>query len=116
LSIRPQLGQILVGEDLRDIAVVLESVKASFGFATDFAGQCSTLRKFKARLYPMPQVLIQIRRAVDTDGSLKDDASDELQKIRRQKLTLRKKIEDQLVQVLHKSDIEGYIEFLLDAT
>jgi DNA mismatch repair protein MutS2 len=104
------LGQVLSGEDFRNVARVLDATKSVFGFAEDFGNQCSTLKKFRARIYPMPELLAKINRAVDVDGELKDDASDELMKIRKQKNSLRKRIEEQLIQVLHKSDVEQYLQ------
>ena len=104
------LGQILGGEDIRDVNIVLESTRTVMGFLKDFSDKCSTLKKFSARLYAIPGLADKISRAVTPNGKLKDDASEELQKIRRQKIGLRKKIEDRLVQLLHKHDIEQYIQ------
>ncbi len=44
------LGQVLAGEDFRNILTVLESTKGCFNFASDFSSQCATLKKFKARI------------------------------------------------------------------
>jgi DNA mismatch repair protein MutS2 len=104
------LGQILAGEHLRDVGILLESTKNNYNFAQDFSDKCSTLKKIKGRLYPMPDLLAAISKAVNKSGKLNDDASDELMRVRRQKISVRKKIEEKLTQILHKSEMEPYIQ------
>lgn len=104
------LGQMLAGEELREVHSLLEATEKVHHFATDFAEKCSTLKKFRARLYPMPALIQAINKAVGPTGELRDDASEELQKVRRQKQSVRKRIEDTLKKILHEGELEKYLQ------
>ena len=105
-----KLGQILGGLDLRAVFNVLESTRKVHGFAVDFETKCTSLRRFKANLHPMPALLGAINKAVTPDGELRDDASEELTRIRRQKLAARKRIEESITKLLHDSELTPYLQ------
>ncbi len=105
-----KLGQILGGVELRMVANVLESTRKVHGFAADFEARCTSLRRFRGSLHPMPQLLTAINKAVAPDGELKDDASDELMRIRRAKVSTRKRIESALTQLIHDSELKDYLQ------
>jgi DNA mismatch repair protein MutS2 len=104
------LGQVLGGPDLRQIAVLLEATRKVHAFASDLMGRCTTLRRFKAQLYPIPQLLAAINKAIAPDGELNDDASEELQRIRKAKLAVRKRIEESLRKLLHEGELLQYLQ------
>lgn len=105
-----RLGQILGGHELRTVHEVLESTRKVFAFASDFEARCTTLRRFRANLHPMPHLLQAINKAVGPDGDLRDDASEELMHIRRQKIAARKRIEEAIAKLLHDSDLTPYLQ------
>ncbi len=105
------LGQMLDGEQLRSVGNLLDSTKRVHAFASDFSGRCSTLRRVKGQVLPMPQLAQAINRAVGPDGELNDDASEELTHIRRQKTSHRKRIEDAVTKLLHAdSELKDYLQ------
>jgi DNA mismatch repair protein MutS2 len=104
------LGQILGGQDLRAVADLLEATRRVHGFAVDFAARCSTLVRLKARLYPIPALHAAINKAVGKEGELLDDSSVQLQNIRRQKLSVRKRIEESLKKMLHEGELLPYLQ------
>lgn len=105
-----KLGQILDGASLRAVYDLLEATSKVYGFAGDFSARCSTLRRSKGQLLPMPQLAQAINRAVGPDGELNDNASEELTRIRRLKLSVRKRIEDLIAKLLHGSELEKYLQ------
>ncbi len=105
------LGQIFDGQTLRVVADLLESTKKVHQFSNDLAAKCPPLMSIRARLYPMPKLLMSINRAVGLDGKLLDDASEELTKIRRQKIVVRKKIEEAISRIVHDdTETEKYLQ------
>lgn len=104
------LGQILGGPELRQVANLLEATRKVHTFAGDFVGRCATLRRFHVHLYPMPQLLAAINKAIAPDGELNDDASDELQRIRKAKIAVRKRIEESLRKLLHEGELLQYLQ------
>lgn len=104
------LGQILGGQELRQIATLLEATRKVHAFAGDFTARCTTLRRFHLHLYPMPQLLAAINKAIAPDGELNDDASDELQRIRKAKIAVRKRIEESLRKILHEGELLQYLQ------
>lgn len=105
------LGQILEGTILRSIADLLESTKKVHQFSSDLASRCPPFVSIRSRLYPMPKLLSSINRAVGLDGKLLDDASETLTKIRKQKIAVRKKIEDTISRLIHEdTETEKYLQ------
>jgi len=104
-------GQMLDGISLRGIAELLEATRRVFIFASTHEGSCSTLRRCKARILTMPHLLQAISKAIGPDGLLLDDASDELMRIRRGKIQLRRRIEETLVKLMHTDqDLAPYVQ------
>ena len=103
-------GQILSGPELQAIGQLLEATMRVRTFAADLQGRCSTLMRFKSQLFPMAELRGAIARTIDQSGQLRDDASAALQKIRRQKVSLRKKIEELLTRLIHRGDFADYIQ------
>ena len=104
------VGHLLTGLDLRAVYDLQISVKKVFSFASDLQNKCTTLRRIKGQLFTLPALLLSIEKAVAPDGSLLDTASEELQQIRRQKISQRKRIEDAIKKILHESEVEQYLQ------
>lgn len=105
-----RLGQMLDGPALRAVFEVLEATRRVHGFASGLEARNSTLRRVKARILPLPQLGQAIQKAIGPDGELLDDASEELTRIRRQKVSLRKRIEETLTKLIHADqDLIAYL-------
>lgn len=105
-----RLGQILDGQSLRAVSDLLESVRKVYAFASDFSSRASTLRRTRSRLLPMPHLAQAINKAVGAEGELLDDASPELTRIRRAKVSVRRRIEEAITKLLHGSELEKYLQ------
>ncbi len=104
------LGQILGGVELRQVLQLLQAIQKVHGFCVNFAAKSSTLARLKNQIYPVPKLMTAIDKAVSPDGTLLDDASPELASIRRKKISLAKRIEDQIKKVLREASVEQYLQ------
>ena len=104
-------GQVLDGPSLRAVAELLEATRRVHAFAAGYEARCSTLRRTRARILPLPKLLDEITRAVGPEGELLDDASPELSRIRRGKQQMRRRIEETLTKLLHgDQDLMQYLQ------
>lgn len=104
------LGQILGGVELRQVLQLLQAIQKVHGFCVNFAAKSTTLTRLKNQIYPVPKLMTAIDKAVSPDGTLLDDASPELASIRRKKISLARKIEDQIKKVLREASVEQYLQ------
>lgn len=103
-------GMIFDGEDLRLVFDLLFAIKRISGFLQSFAARSPFLQKLRGQVYALPELLAAIERTVGPDGQLLDTASDELQAIRRQKVSLRKRIEESAARLLVETSIVEYLQ------
>jgi DNA mismatch repair protein MutS2 len=103
-------GQILEGTDIRIVHDILSSAKRVISFAGSFAPKSSYLQKIRGLLFPLPALLQTIEKSVSPDGQLLDDASPELAAIRSQKTSLKKRIEETIVRIMHEHDVMEYLQ------
>lgn len=104
------LGQILTGEALRAVYLLCTTVKLIHRFTTDFKGRCAPLDRFHRTIYPLPKLSQAIEKAISPEGEILDEASPELRNIRRSKLAMRRKIEQQIRQLLVDQELEPYLQ------
>jgi DNA mismatch repair protein MutS2 len=104
------IGQILEGNHLRDLSTLLKSTKFVHGFSSDFCLKARVLEKWRADLVPLPRLLQEIDRSVGNDGEILDDASKELNQIRRHKRHLMQRIIDKIKQHLNEQKIADYLQ------
>lgn len=104
------LGQILDGESLWNVFLLLQTVRSVHQFALDRQDRCKTLTRFYRSMYPLPKLARVIEKTITSEGELQDDASPELKRIRQQKLGMRKKIEQMIKQLLSDQQLEMYIQ------
>ncbi len=104
------LGQILEGPNFRDIYNLLDTTRHVSRFLSDFEAKCKPLATYRGAIYPLPKLQEQIEKAIAPDGALLDTASEQLYKIRQQKLSQRKRIESEIRQILVSQDLETYLQ------
>ncbi|RYZ58164.1 MAG: hypothetical protein EOP07_07825 [Proteobacteria bacterium] len=104
------LGQILEGEAIWSVYTLLQMVRNVHQFAADKQDRCKTLGKFYRLILPLPKLARTIEKTISPAGELLDDASPELTRIRQQKLSMRRKIESTIKQLLSDQDVEAYVQ------
>lgn len=105
-----KVGQVLDGVSFREIHVLLDVITQVLRFCNDFSSKCSTLEKFRSQVYPLPKLLSAIDKAISEEGDIRDNASFELSNIRKEKISMRRKIESTLKQILSDSQMEIYLQ------
>lgn len=105
-----KLSSVLDGEALRQILDFLYIINQLHAFSRDFKERCSPLQIFNSTVYPLPKLREAIEGAIAPDGEIRDDASPELLRIRKEKVGLRKKIEADIKQLLVNANLENYIQ------
>ena len=105
-----KLGQILDAEELRSILGLLQMVKQVTRFLGDFKDKCAPLDRFFRLLYPLPKLSHGIEISIGPEGQVLDTASKELEKTRRAKLSLTKKIESDIRALLTGSPWSDYLQ------
>ncbi len=105
-----RVGQILSGDLFRAIAQLLNATKHTHIFCGDFAERCTPLKHFRANFYPLPKLSQAIEITIAPDGTLLDTASPQLQALRASKVTLRRRIENQLKQIMTTPEVEQYLQ------
>ena len=104
------IAQILEGIHLKNIATLLKSTKFVHGFATDFSLKAPMLARWRSELYPLPKLLQDIERAITPEGDIYDEASKELDQIRRHKRHLMQRILDKIKAQLAQNDASQYLQ------
>ena len=104
------IGEILQAEQLKFIKDNIDATHNVRMFAKDFANTCVPFRQIHDQLRPTSKLAKEIDRTIDLEGKLKDSASPELNKLRRQKRNLRERVENRLRKILRNPDIEKYIQ------
>ena len=99
----------LTAPELQTVASVLRNardVQRTFKRLRDTA---PSLWKLSMDLAPEPDLLAAIERAIQPDGSVADDASEELRRIRRQVRDLQARIRKRLETLLQKADLKPFL-------
>ena len=105
-----KLGQILDGESLWNVHGLLQTVRHFHQFAQDFHEKCPTLLRYQKLTYSLPKLNEAIAKAVSPEGEILDTASPELARLRKQKLSIRKKIEQDIKSLLTDNELEMYLQ------
>ncbi len=104
------IGQVLEGEHFRCVLNLLQTTQKVHEFAQDYASISSTLHHVKNRIVPLPTLLKAIGKTIDEAGSVRDEATPELSRLRSQKRGLRKRIEESLSTISQESEFAKYIQ------
>lgn len=105
-----KLGQILDGIELRSFYQLLESTQKVYQFSREHSARAPILNRIRGHLIPLPQLQKKIAQCVGPDGHLLDDASEKLMSVRRQKVLIRRKIEDAIGKLLQDPDLSKYLQ------
>ncbi|MFQ5668324.1 MAG: endonuclease MutS2 [Candidatus Binatia bacterium] len=95
-------GSVLDGPSLVGIRTVLGVAHAARAFLKKHAASYPALAAFPPRLLPVPPLQAALQRALDDNGMVTDDASDELAEVRRTLRQLRAKLTRRLEDLLNR--------------
>ena len=95
-------------ESLGEIASVLEGCRALRAFFQDRAATYPIIAERTAPLPDAPAIIAEIRRVIEDDGTIKDDASPELTRIRHATRRLAQKLSASVQSALRAAIKQGY--------
>lgn len=107
---RARVGGGLSGEELLAVGSTLRAVRLMKGFFADFPGETGALSGWAQSLVVLRTVEFSIERAIDDNGSVKDDASDKLGQLRREIRLLQSRIKDRLDSILRSSQYRTFFQ------
>lgn len=101
-------GSMLDAEQLKKLADFQQVILAMHQYRRDREEKFPRIVAYLRQLDPLDELVLQINRAIDRGGEIKDSASDHLRRIRADKINARARILDRLNRVLgrqrHKAD------------
>jgi len=94
-------GAMLLPSELLDVRDTLVAARNLHRTLTRLDSQFPRLADIAGRLQPCPEVIVEINRCLDERGNVRDDASPELVRIRREMHIAHDRIQDKLQSIIH---------------
>lgn len=69
----------------------------------EYISHCEGLQDYVGGLFPLPELVKEIRRCLDEDGLVRDQASSQLASVRQKMRTLANRVRDKLESIVHSS-------------
>lgn len=104
------LGAVLAPDELLDILTTMYAMRAMKVFFKELEADAPVLKERARNLEILGQLERDLERIVDEHGSLRDDASVELKRIRREIRSSQAKIKDHLAGLLHNNEYQKYFQ------
>jgi len=96
-----QRGAMLPPSELLDVRDTLVAARSLHRTLSRLKSQFPRLACIAGRIQPCPEVIAEINRCLDERGSVRDDASPELARIRREARIAHDRIQDKLQSIIH---------------
>ena len=107
---RATLGATLQPRDLLDIRSTLLSARTLYALINRLKAEYPLLAELAGQLQPLPEVVEEITRCLDDDGRVRDSASPELARIRRESAIARERLVDRLRRIVTSSDNARFLQ------
>ena len=107
---RSRVGGGLSGEELLAVGSTLRAVRLMKGFFADFPDPVGGLEGWVKGLTVLRTTEFAIEKAIDDNGTVKDDASDKLGQVRREIRSLQSRVKDKLDSILRSSQYRTYFQ------
>jgi len=114
-DVRPQVaaaqrGAILAPTDLLDIHATLVAARTLEQTLTRLERQFPRLADIAGRIAPCPELVEAIGRCLDPRGEVKDDASEELARVRRELHTAHDRLLERLQRIISSPNNSGFLQ------
>ncbi len=110
---RATLGATLQPSDFLDIRSTLVSARSLYALITRLKAEYPLLAELAGQLQTLPEVVEEISRCLDDDGRVRDSASPELARIRRESVVARERLIDRLRRIVTSSDNARFLQEIL---
>jgi len=107
---RAEVGSILAPHELVSVSSTLYASRRMKSFFTDMPSSMAILAGYAANITVLRNVENAIENIVNEQGTIRDDASVELQKIRRDVRTAQGRVKDKLDSILRSSEYQKYFQ------
>ena len=104
------LGAVLATDELLDILTTMYAMREMKRFFKELEAEAPILKNWARSLEIMGQLEKDLEHIVDEHGNLRDDASVELKRIRREIRSSQAKIKDHLAGLLHNNEYQKYFQ------
>ncbi len=107
LLTRASAGRGLEGGEILQVTANARAARLVAGYFADAAEEAPDLAEFSERLGFYDDLEERVERAIDEHGDVRDDASDELVRLRRREESLRDELQERLERVLDRAAHSG---------
>ena len=104
------LGAVLAPDELLDILTTMYAMREMKRFFKELEADAPILKSWARSLEILGQLEKDLEHIVDEHGNLRDDASVELKRIRREIRSSQAKIKDHLAGLLHNNEYQKYFQ------
>ena len=104
------LGAVLAPDELLDILTTMYAMREMKRFFKELEAEAPILKNWARSLEILGQLEKDLEHIVDEHGNLRDDASVELKRIRREIRSSQAKIKDHLAGLLHNNEYQKYFQ------
>lgn len=104
------LGAVLAPDELLDILTTMYAMREMKRFFKELESEAPILKNWARSLEILGQLEKDLEHIVDEHGNLRDDASVELKRIRREIRSSQAKIKDHLAGLLHNNEYQKYFQ------
>ena len=104
------LGAVLATDELLDILTTMYAMREMKRFFKELEAEAPILKNWAHSLEILGQLEKDLEHIVDEHGNLRDDASVELKRIRREIRSSQAKIKDHLAGLLHNNEYQKYFQ------
>ncbi|WP_405739084.1 endonuclease MutS2 [Anaerovibrio slackiae] len=104
------LGAVLAPDELLDILTTMYAMREMKRFFKELEAEAPILKNWARSLEILGQLEKDLEHIVDEHGNLRDDASVELKRIRREIRSSQAKIKDHLAGLLHSNEYQKYFQ------
>ncbi len=101
-------GGMLHPTELLEVASLLKASRLGNSYLD--TNKCQVLRPYLDALLPQPVLEKDIEKAIDDDGQVRDDASDQLRKVRRDIENLRSRIKSYMQEFIRSASGQVYLQ------
>lgn len=110
LTAAAQRGQVLPSADLLDVRDTLVAGRRLHRTLGRLEHQFPRLARAAARIWPSQEIVEEINRCIDDRGAVRDDASPELARIRREVTIAHGRIQSKLENIITASENASYLQ------
>ncbi|WP_405760823.1 endonuclease MutS2 [Anaerovibrio slackiae] len=104
------MGAVLAPDELLDILTTMYAMREMKRFFKELEAEAPILKNWAHSLEILGQLEKDLEHIVDEHGNLRDDASVELKRIRREIRSSQAKIKDHLAGLLHNNEYQKYFQ------